>query len=265
MNLILHKMNTSIGEPIEYRLYSGDKPILINDFLHQKIEINWSGNIFCQKCAKKTKRSFGQGFCYPCFISAPEASPCIIKPELCQAHLGIGRDIEFEQKHHNQPHFVYLAATDKVKVGVTRNTQVPTRWIDQGANKAIIIAETPNRYLAGVTEVALKSFYSDKTNWRSMLKNLQDHSIDLEEEKWKCHDLLPADLQQYFVENDDIVELHYPVSHYPEKITSLNLEKQESISGILTGIKGQYLMFDEQFVFNVRRHTSFEIEMITNG
>ena len=265
MNLILHKMNTSIGEPIEYRLFSDDKPILINDFLHKKLEINWSGNIFCQKCAKKTKRSFGQGFCYPCFISAPEASPCIIKPELCQAHLGIGRDIEFEQKHHNQPHIVYMAATDKVKVGVTRDTQVPTRWIDQGANKAIILAETPNRYLAGVTEVALKSFYSDKTNWRSMLKNLQDHNIDLEEEKWKCHDLLPSDLQQYFVENDDVIELNYPVNHYPEKITSLNLEKQESISGILTGIKGQYLMFDEQYVFNVRRHTSFEIEMIING
>jgi len=158
-----------------------------------------------------------------------------------------------------------MAATDKVKVGVTRDTQVPTRWIDQGANKAIILAETPNRYLAGVTEVALKSFYSDKTNWRSMLKNLQDHNIDLEEEKWKCHDLLPSDLQQYFVENDDIIELNYPVSHYPEKITSLNLEKQENISGILTGIKGQYLMFDEHYVFNVRRHTSFEIEMITNG
>ena len=265
MNLILHKMNTSIGEPIEYRLFSDDKPILINDFLHKKLEINWSGNIFCQKCAKKTKRSFGQGFCYPCFISAPEASPCIIKPELCQAHLGIGRDIEFEQKHHNQPHIVYMAATDKVKVGVTRDTQVPTRWIDQGANKAIILAETPNRYLAGVTEVALKSFYSDKTNWRSMLKNLQDHNIDLEEEKWKCHDLLPSDLQQYFVENDDVIELNYPVNHYPEKITSLNLEKQESISGVLTGIKGQYLMFDEQYVFNVRRHTSFEIEMIING
>ncbi len=265
MNLILHKMNTSIGEPIEYRLFSDDKPILINDFLHKKLEINWSGNIFCQKCAKKTKRSFGQGFCYPCFISAPEASPCIIKPELCQAHLGIGRDIEFEQKHHNQPHIVYMAATDKVKVGVTRDTQVPTRWIDQGANKAIILAETPNRYLAGLTEVALKSFYSDKTNWRSMLKNLQDHNIDLEDEKWKCHDLLPSDLQQYFVENDDVIELNYPVNHYPEKITSLNLEKQESISGVLTGIKGQYLMFDEQYVFNVRRHTSFEIEMIING
>ena len=265
MNLILHKMLTSIGNPIEYTLSSKDEKIAVNDFINQKVAINWTGNIFCQKCSKKTKRSFGEGFCYPCFMSAPEASPCIIKPELCQAHLGIGRDIEFEEKHHNQPHFVYLAATDKVKVGVTRNTQVPTRWIDQGANKAIILAETPNRYLAGVTEVALKEFYSDKTNWRSMLKNLQDEQIDLEEEKWRCHDLLPSDLQQYFQEEDEILELNYPVSKYPQKVISVNLEKNPSISGTLTGIKGQYLMFDEQYVFNVRRHTSFEVEMITNG
>ena len=265
MNLILHKMLTSIGNPIEYTLSSKDEKIAVNKLLNQKVAINWKGNIFCQKCSKKTKRSFGEGFCYPCFMSAPEASPCIIKPELCQAHLGIGRDIEFEEKHHNQPHFVYLAATDKVKVGVTRNTQIPTRWIDQGANKAIILAETPNRYLAGVTEVALKEFYSDKTNWRSMLKNLQDEQIDLEEEKWRCHDLLPSDLQQYFQEEDEILELNYPVSKYPQKVISVNLEKNPSISGTLTGIKGQYLMFDEQYVFNVRRHTSFEVEMITNG
>lgn len=265
MKLTLHKMSTSIGAPIEYRLFSESKPILMNDFLHKKIEINWTRNIFCAKCSKKTKRSFGEGFCYPCFISAPEASPCIIKPELCQAHLGIGRDIEFEEKHHNKPHIVYLAATDKAKVGVTRDTQVPTRWIDQGANKAIVLAQTPNRYLAGITEVAMKSFYSDKTNWRSMLKNLQDESIDLEEEKWKCHDLLPQDLQQYFTENDDILKLNYPVTKYPEKIISISLEKQENISGILTGIKGQYLMFDEQYVFNVRRHTSFEIQLKVDG
>ena len=265
MKLTLNKMRSTIGHPIAYSLNSGKEAVLMNDYLQKKIEIDWTGNIFCSKCSKKTKRSFGEGFCYPCFMSAPEASPCILKPELCQAHLGIGRDIEFEEKHHNKPHIVYLAATDKVKVGVTRNTQVPTRWIDQGANKAIILAETPNRYLAGVTEVALKSFYSDKTNWRSMLRNIEDESIDLINEKWNCHDLLPQDLQQYFVEDDDVLELNYPVYKFPEKITSINLEKQASISGTLTGIKGQYLMFDEQYVFNVRRHTSFEIELRTNG
>ena len=265
MKVILHKMSTKIGNPIGYTLYHDKEHIPMNDFINQKLEIKWSGNIFCRKCDKKTKRSFGEGFCYPCFMSAPEASPCILKPELCQAHLGIGRDIEFEEKHHNQPHFVYLAATDKVKVGVTRSTQVPTRWIDQGANKAIILAETPNRYLAGITEVALKEFYSDKTNWRSMLKNIQDEDIELEEEKWKCHDLLPEDMQQYFIEDDDVIELNFPVQKYPEKISSLSLEKTPSIKGTLTGIKGQYLMFDEQYVFNVRRHTSFEVTMNAHG
>ena len=265
MKLILRKMSTKIGTPIGYTLPLDKEQITMNDFINQKLEIEWSGNIFCRKCDKKTKRSFGEGFCYPCFMSAPEASPCILKPELCQAHLGIGRDLEFEEKHHNQPHFVYLAATDKVKVGVTRSTQVPTRWIDQGANKAIVLAETPNRYLAGITEVALKEFYSDKTNWRTMLKNIQDHDIDLEEEKWKCHDLLPEDMQQYFREEDHVVELNFPVDKYPKKISSLSLEKQPLIKGTLTGIKGQYLMFDEEYVFNVRRHSSFEVTMNAYG
>ena len=197
-------------------------------------------------------------------MSAPEASPCILKPELCQAHLGIGRDLEYEEKNHNQPHVVYLAATDKVKVGVTRSTQIPTRWIDQGANKAIVLAITPNRHLAGVLEVALKSIYSDKTNWRSMLKNLTDESIDLEEEKWSCYELLPSDLQQYFVEDDTIYNFIYPSEKHPTKISSINLQKTAAIEGVLTGIKGQYLIFDNEYVFNVRRHTSFEIELNIN-
>jgi len=265
MILQLHKMRTAMGEPIEYRLHSKEDRLSMNELLNKKIEINWNGNIFCQKCAKKTKRSFGEGFCYPCFISAPEASPCIIKPELCQAHLGIGRDIEYEEKHHNQPHIVYLAATDKVKVGVTRDTQIPTRWIDQGAHKTIILAETPNRYLAGITEVALKEYYADKTNWRSMLKNINDESIDLIEEKWQCCDLLPSDLKEYFTEDENVNEFKYPVEEYPAKVSSINLEKTPSISGVLTGIKGQYLMFDKEFVFNVRRHTSFEVEILARG
>lgn len=265
MIIQLHKMNTSMGDPIEYCLHSKENKFLMNELLNKKIQIKWNGNIFCQKCAKKTKNSFGEGFCYPCFISAPEASPCIIKPELCQAHLGIGRDIEYEEKHHNQPHIVYLAATDKVKVGVTRDTQIPTRWIDQGAHKTIILAETPNRYLAGITEVALKEFYSDKTNWRSMLKNINDESIDLIEEKWRCCDLLPSDLQKYFTEEENVNEFTYPVEEYPAKVSSMNLVKTPSISGVLTGIKGQYLMFDKEYVFNVRRHTSFEVEIIALG
>jgi hypothetical protein len=169
-----------------------------------------------------------------------------------------------KKKNHNQPHAVYLAATDKVKVGVTRETQIPTRWIDQGANKTIVLAITPNRYLAGVLEVALKSIYSDKTNWRNMLTNITDESIDLEEEKWSCCELLPGDLQQYFIEDDTVYEFEYPVEKYPEKVSSINLQKTPQIEGILTGIKGQYLIFDHEYVFNVRRHTSYEIELNVN-
>jgi len=264
MKLTLSKMLTQHREPIVYELDSDDSKIDFNSLINKNIKISWNGVITCRKCKKKTKKSFGEGFCYPCFMSAPEASPCILKPELCQAHLGIGRDLEYEEKNHNQPHAVYLAATDKVKVGVTRSTQIPTRWIDQGANKAIVLAITPNRHLAGVLEVALKSIYSDKTNWRSMLKNLTDESIDLEEEKWSCYELLPSDLQQYFVEDDTIYNFIYPSEIYPTNVSSINLQKTAAIEGVLTGIKGQYLIFDNEYVFNVRRHTSFEIELNIN-
>jgi hypothetical protein len=184
-----------------------------------------------------------------------------LHPELCEAHLGKGRDLEFEERNHNQPHFVYLAATDKVKVGVTRATQIPTRWIDQGASSSIILAETPNRYLAGCIEVALKDFFTDKTNWQNMLRNFQDESIDLEEEKWQVHDELPSDLTQYWIENDEITTLNYPVLEYPEKVSSMSFDKTAQIQGTLTGIRGQYLIFDTKNVVNIRRHTGYEIEI----
>ena len=264
MKITLSKMLTQHHEPVIYELACDAYKIDFNSLINRKIKISWNGVITCRKCAKKTKKSFGDGFCYSCFVSAPEASPCILKPELCQAHLGFGRDLEYEEKNHNQPHAVYLAATDKVKVGVTRTTQIPTRWIDQGANEAIVLAITPYRYLAGVLEVALKSIYSDKTNWRNMLKNFTDESIDLEEEKWSCYELLPNDLQQYFIEDDTIYNFIYPAEKYPNKVSSINLQKTPLIEGVLTAIKGQYLIFDNEYVFNVRRHTSFEIELNIN-
>lgn len=261
MRLTLGKMRSVYKEPVQYFLNSGDSTLDINALLNKKLQFVWSGNIFCRKCKKKTKKSFGEGFCYPCFSSAPEASPCILKPELCEAHLGKGRDLEYEEKNHNQPHIVYLAATDKVKVGVTRETQIPTRWIDQGAHKTLVLARTPNRYTAGILEVALKSIYSDKTNWRSMLKNIIDVQIDLEDEKWSCCDMLPLDLQAFFSEDESIYEFNFPVKEYPKSVQSLSLEKTPQFEGVLTGIRGQYLIFDNEYVFNIRRHTSFEIEL----
>jgi len=174
----------------------------------------------------------------------------------------MGRDTEWEEKHHNQPHVVYLAATDVVKVGVTRSSQIPTRWIDQGASSVIIFAETPNRFEAGKLEVELKAFYTDKTNYRKMLQNEIDKNIDLIEEKWQTVEQLPSDLQTFISENDVITELTYPVITYPKSVQVLNLDKTPLIKGRLNGIKGQYLLFENDLAINIRRHTGYDIQLI---
>ena len=256
----LTKMKTELDDPIQYRLIlSGD--LIMNGCIGKELRIEWNGVINCQKCSKVTKKSFGEGFCYNCFISAPEAAECILRPELCRAHLGEGRDPQWEQEHHNQPHVVYLAASSAVKVGITRKSQVPTRWIDQGASAAIILAETPNRYEAGRIEVALKDIFTDKTHWQKMLKNEIDESIDLSEEKWQLEDQLPADIADFFSDDDEVWELNYPVSGYPDKVKSLSLDKMPVISETLVGVKGQYLIFEGGQVFNVRKHTGYYVEI----
>jgi hypothetical protein len=160
-----------------------------------------------------------------------------------------------------QPHIVYLALSSEVKVGVTRKTQVPTRWIDQGAIQAVSIVEVPNRYLAGVTEVALKNHYADKTNWRKMLTNSIEH-IDLLEERLKLEKILPTEVHEYFFLNkNDLYEMHYPVLEYPTKVKSLSLEKNPNFEGKLTGIKGQYLMFEDGTVFNIRSSEGYVVRI----
>jgi hypothetical protein len=263
----LRKMPVELdqNEEVNYKLlfYSSEtgekKSISVNELVGKSIQFSFEGIILCKKCGKRTKSSFNQGFCYPCFKNAPESAECIIKPELCEAHLGKGRDPEWEERNHNQPHIVYLAATDVVKVGVTRETQIPTRWIDQGASMAIQLAQTPNRYLAGVIEVALKDQFTDRTNWRKMLKNEVDDSIDLEETKWELEEILPDDIAQYITEDSEVTNFQYPVNEYPVKVKSLSLDKQPEIEGQLMGIKGQYFLFDDNRVMNIRKHTSYQV------
>ena len=256
----IRKMSVDLNDEVVYTLnLSSD--VLMNNFIGQKIRLEWNGVINCSACNKVTKKSFGQGFCYSCFINSPQASPCILRPELCRAHLGEGRDVEWEEKHHNQPHVVYLALSSAVKVGITRGDQIPTRWIDQGASAAIRLAETENRYEAGRIEVALKEFFTDKTNWRKMLQNVVDDTVDLEDEKWSLEEHLPADITELFSENDEIIEISYPVINYPEKVKSLSFDKTPIIEGKLMGIKGQYLIFENGEVLNIRKHTGYLIDI----
>lgn len=192
----LFKMPTQFGSPINYKLVLGEDEILMNELLGQKLSFQFDGQINCVSCGRLTKKGFGQGFCYPCFANSPDNAECILRPELCEGHLGGGRDPEWEQKHHVQPHYVYLALSSGLKVGITRGTQIPTRWIDQGASSAIILAEVPYRRLSGEIEVTLKEFYNDKTNWQRMLKN-QVLDADLIEAKAEATEKLPNDLKQY--------------------------------------------------------------------
>jgi hypothetical protein len=254
----IRKMKVRLEEEVVYDLLL-EQSICMNEYVGKNVRLSWNGEIHCVSCGKLTKKSFGQGFCYPCFTSVPEATECNLRPELCRAHLGEGRDPEWEERNHNQPHIVYLAASDIVKVGVTRITQVPTRWIDQGASAAIRLAETPNRYEAGILEVALKQFFADKTNWQRMLKNEVDETIDLVEEKWNLHDQLPSDLTTYFSENDEVIHIDYPVLEFPEKVKSMSFEKTAVVEGKLMGIKGQYLIFEGGNVINMRKFTGYHI------
>ena len=254
-------MKVNLEDVVHYKLRTENDFIEMNPLIGQHIHMRYSGKQQCASCGK-FKKLFAQGFCYDCFMKAPQASPCIINPELCEGHLGKGRDVEWEKANHVQPHYVYLAVASSLKIGVTRATQVPTRWIDQGASFAIKVAETPYRKLAGDIEVALKGTFTDKTNWRAMLKN-EIGDFDLVDEKWQIEEILPFDLAEYMTEDDEITEINYPVETYPDKIKSVGFDKEEVIEGKLLGIKGQYLLLDNNRVMNIRKHTGYHVDFLT--
>ncbi|QQS52598.1 MAG: DUF2797 domain-containing protein [Bacteroidota bacterium] len=255
----LQKMRTEPGKPVNYYLSLGDKEICMNDFLGKPIQLKYLGEINCIRCGRKTAKSFSQGYCYPCFISSPETEECVLHPELCRAHEGIARDMDYAQSHCLIDQFVYLADTGDIKVGVTRSTQLPTRWIDQGATQAMVLARTPNRFLAGQIEVALKQYLPDKTNWRKMLQGLSKAEYSLAEVKSQVIEKLDSSFEPYLVWENELIEIDYPVLDYPQKVASLDLEKSPQIEGILTGIKGQYLMFDQRSVLNVRKFGGYRV------
>ena len=256
----LAKMNTELASPTRYTLPLGDEMIDVNGLIGRILSMRFTGRIRCF-CGELKTKVYRQNFCYNCFWEKPQAGDPIFHPEKSQAHLGIeDRDLEWEKANQLQPHIVYLAVSSGLKVGVTRKRQVPTRWIDQGASYAIRLAETPNRYLAGAIEVALKEHLKDKTVWQRMLKN-EVPDLDLRSEKRRVANLLDVELGQYVTEDDSITDIEYPVKVFPTKTKSLNLQKVETFEGELTGIKGQYLIFGDQAVFNVRNNEGLIIDL----
>lgn len=257
---VLTKMKTEFTTPINYYLLFKDGFIHMNQLLNKKIKIAHTG-FECLHC-HLNKPIYRQGFCKSCFFEAPEAADWIMHPELSKAHLGEEeRDLAYEKEMQLQPHVVYLANSSEVKVGVTRKAQIPTRWIDQGAHEAIEIVEVPNRYLAGITEVALKSHISDKTNWRKMLTN-EIEDVDLEAEKEKLAPFIPEEVKPYYIQGKSKeIKLEFPVVQFPQKVNSLNLDKTPEFTGVLKGIKGQYLIFEDSTVFNVRGSEGYVVSI----
>lgn len=232
----------------------------LNDWVGKQVSIEFTGNINCVVTGKKIKKTYGEGLSYDAFISSPLGSPSIVRPELSRIHEGIAlRDFEWEQQHHNQPHYVYLSRTSGVKVGVTRSTNVFSRWIDQGATEGILFAETPYRQLAGHIEVIMKKHLADKTAWQAMLKgHCTDHE-NLSSLKNRLLGLLPTELHDFIADSDDVHAIDYPVIALPSKPKSIKLDNTTKFNGRLLGIKGQYLLFDQDRVFNVRSHSGYEI------
>lgn len=258
----LKKMKVVGISPVQYYLPLSDNLLDMNSLLGKMISIEYTGIINCIGCGKKTNKSFSQGYCFVCFQKSPETEECVLRPELCRAHEGFARDMEYATGHCLIDHFVYLSLTSEIKVGVTRHLQIPTRWIDQGASEAICLAKTPNRYFAGLIEVYLKKFLPDKTNWRNMLTGKNTATRTLVEVKDLCVEKLPDDLVKFNFADNTITQIEYPHLLVPAKVNSLDFEKTPKISGKLTGIKGQYLIFDNLNVLNIRKFGGYQVKMV---
>lgn len=257
----LSKMKVELRDPVRYTLAQEGEELDLNDRIGESLKIEFSGEILCVHCGRKTRKSFNQGYCYPCFSTLAQCDTCIVRPELCHYDQGTCREPEWADDHCMQDHIVYLANSSGVKVGITRHTQVPTRWIDQGAIQAMPVFRVSSRLQAGLMEVVFKSRVSDRTSWQKMLKG-GNEEVDLQAERDRilefCADEV-AGLQARFGSgaiqvpaDPSPVRIHYPVEEYPARVKSLNLDKTPAVDGRLMGIKGQYLIFDTG-VLNVRK------------
>ena len=265
----ISKMKVVLASPVEYQLPVDDALIELNSHIGGKIRLDYQGEINCIACGRKTGKSYAQGYCYPCFISLAECDMCIVKPETCHFDAGTCRDAEWAMQHCMKPHFVYLANSSAVKVGITRGSQIPTRWIDQGAAQALPIFRVSSRYQSGLLEVVLKQHVSDRTDWRKMLKAeaepcdlaaMRDQLVDMCGEQISRLQQRFGEVNIRFLEDEAVVDIQYPVGRYPEKIKSLNLDKTPSIEAVLMGIKGQYLILDSG-VINIRKYSGYKLDV----
>ena len=262
------RLEPDTSQQVQYELPLGDHSVSLNPLIGKPIKLIYTGKIFCVHCNRPVKKSFNQGYCYPCFTSLAQCDLCIMKPETCHYEAGTCREPAWGEEFCFQPHVVYLANSSAIKVGITRQTQVPTRWIDQGAVQALPIFKVQSRYISGLVEIAIAKHVSDKTSWQQMLKSKAE-PIDLIAKRDELIAVCDADLAEIsrrfgqqaieFLSDEPVVNIHFPVDSYPAKVKSFNLDKSAEVSGVLQGIKGQYLLLDTG-VINIRKFAGYELE-----
>ena len=267
----LRKMHVEASSPVMYSLcFSTGEKFPLNSYIGQVITLSFNGDIQCVACKRDIQKTFNQGYCYPCFMKKAACDSCIVKPELCHFAEGTCREPEWGLSHCMQPHIVYLANSSNLKVGITRCTQVPIRWMDQGAIQALPLYQVNSRLQSGLVEVIIKDFLSDKTNWRTMLKSTPDcvdllkFWVDLEsmhkiEARFESDPRLENQVTPLY-HSDKTRLFTYPVEHYPNKISTVNILKTPTFTSRLQGIKGQYLIFDEA-VINIRKYTGYHCDL----
>ena len=268
----IEKMRTQLDAPVHYELPIGGSTVDMNPLVGQSITLSFTGAIFCVACGRKTKKSFNQGYCFPCFKRLAACDRCIVSPELCHFHEGTCREPEWGEANCFTPHVVYLANSSGIKVGITRMKNMPSRWLDQGAAQALPIARVATRRLAGLVEDIIRRDIADKTNWRAMLKG-DSPELDLVSERDRLKEHFAEELNQLELEqgpgsitwltNESVRHFNYPVIEYPTKVSSHNFDKTAEISGRLMGMKGQYLILDTG-VINLRKFTSYNVRVTVN-
>jgi Protein of unknown function (DUF2797) len=267
----LRKMRVTLDKPVHYEMLIGEQAIALNPLLGKPIKLIYTGKISCVHCGRPTKKSFNQGYCYTCFIALAQCDLCILKPETCHYAAGTCREPAWGETFCMQAHYVYLANSSGIKVGITRQNQIPTRWIDQGAVQALPIFKAQSRHVSGLIEVVIAKHISDKTSWQQMLKNNVE-AIDLaakrDELMAACKTGIAEINKQFgaqaieWLPHEHAIEIHYPVKRYPDKVKSFNLDTNPEVSGILEGIKGQYLLLDAG-VINLRKYSGYELDFFT--
>lgn len=267
----LRKMVSEPATPVEYRLPIGEEEIPLAPVIGSALTLRFDGQILCRHCGRKIRKSYNQGFCFPCSQRLAACDLCIVRPERCHYALGTCREPDWGERHCMQSHLVYLANTSGIKVGITRAHQGMTRWVDQGASQALPILHTTSRHVAGLVEVALAREVSDRTDWRAMLRG-PAAPADLAQERDRLLASCGTAIEEIrascgrnaieVLEAQETRELRYPVLEYPDKIRALNLDRTPTIQGRLNGIKGQYLILDSG-VLNVRKFGAYVVSMET--